>query len=305
MARKTNNTISIEKATALFLAKIKIKVKESTFSRYNFVCEKHIIQYFKDIELHHLNNKIINNFIQSKLEHGLSAKTVNDIIYLLLQIIKPYCKFDIDIEKPSCRQNEISIFTEPEYNRLIEYLAIGTDSKKLGIIIVMLTGIRIGELCALKWENINLENGTIFINKTMQRVKTTDKKDTKKTKIIIDVPKSTASIRVIPIHSMLLAKLKEFKTHDNSYILTNSTKYIEPRIYTRHFKSYLNACGIKGNTFHTLRHTFATMSISRKMDTKSLSMLLGHTDVAFTMKRYVHPNIEHRRIQIEKLEFDF
>jgi len=211
----------------------------------------------------------------------------------------------MNIEKLSCRQQEISIFPEVEYNKLTEYLSVGMDSKKLGIIIVMLTGVRIGELCALKWGNIDLENGVISINKTIQRIRATNKKDGKKTKIIIDVPKSNASIRKIPIHSTLIAKLKEFKSNDNFYILTNSPKYIEPRTYTRYFKSYLNACDIRDNTFHALRHTFATMSVSREVDTKSLSILLGHTDVAFTMKRYVHPNLEHMRNQIEKLSVEF
>ena len=169
----------------------------------------------------------------------------------------------------------------------------------------MLTGIRIGELCALKWKNIDLENETIFVDKTIQRIKVANSIEDKKTKVIIDTPKSPASIRTIPLPQILLHILKNFKSSDNSHLLTNTQKYIEPRIYQRHFKSFLEECSIKDNRFHTIRHTFATMAISRGMDIKTLSVLLGHTDVSFTMKRYVHPNIEHKKAQIEKLAVGF
>jgi len=117
--------------------------------------------------------------------------------------------------------------------------------------------------------------------------------------------KANPSIRLIPIPKLLISKLKTFQTHDSSYILTNTKKYIEPRIYQRQFKNYLETCEIKDNNFHTLRHTFATNAISKGVDIKSLSAILGHTNVVFTMKKYVHPNIEHRRLQLEKLTVDF
>jgi len=308
MARKN---VTVEQATKEFLKKAKNKVKESTFSNYSFTCERHILPYFRGIETSQLNDKRINDFIQSKLKNGginnnpLSPKTVNDMVRLLLQIIKKYSKLNLDVEKPSYTHKEIDIFTKDEHENLKSYASIGTDSKKLGIIIVMFTGIRIGELCALKWENIDLNSGIISINKTLQRIRTTGEKQ--KTKIIIDKPKSSTSIRKIPIHSALLTKLREweYKINGDTYLLTNTEKYIEPRVYRRYFKDYLKVCDIKDNTFHTLRHTFATRAISKEMDAKTISVLMGHADVSFTMKRYIHPDIEHKRIQIEKLSDDF
>jgi len=308
-ARNNRNISTVEQAAKDFLAKSTLK--ESTFSRYSFICERHIIPYFEGITLDKLSSESINNFTQHKQKNGgltgmpLSPKTINDMTCLLIQIIRNYCKFDPSIEKLACQQSEIKIFNETEYNKLKAYLSIGTDNKKMGIILVMLTGIRIGELCALKWENVDLINEVIYINKTMQRIKDTTKIGKAKTKIIEDTPKSNASIRTIPISSILLRKLKEFKANDNTYLLTNTTNYIEPRIYQRHFKNYLEACNIKDNNFHVLRHTFATRAVTRAMDIKTLSVLLGHTDVSFTMKRYVHPNMEHKREQIEKLAIGF
>ena len=300
---------TVEDATKGFLSNPKLKA--STLSQYRFTCNRHILPYFKDTELSRLNNEVINGFIQEKINsiglHGkpLSPKTINDITCLLVQIIRNHSQFDIDIKKPRHRQEEISVFAKDEYDRLKTYLSIETDSKKLGIIIAMLTGLRIGELCALKWENIDLENGAIFIDKTIQRIKSTDTTVKAKTRIIIDAPKSIASIRAIPTPLVLLTLLKGFQASNSSYVLTNTTKFIEPRVYQRHFKGYLKACNVRSHKFHALRHTFATMAISKGIDIKTLSMLLGHTDVSFTMRRYVHPNMEHKRIQIEKLAVGF
>jgi len=317
---KTKNSrmkiYTVDEAVQNFLTELKIKlaknkIKESTYSRYSFLCERHITPYFKDISLENIDDESINEFIQYKLDNGglegksLSHKTTNDIVSLLLQIVKNYCKVDSNFEKPSYKLSDITIFTEKEYGRLKAYLSIETDSKKLGIIVAMLTGIRIGELCALKWGNIDLNSEAIIINKTMQRIKDTDSTKISKTKIIIDAPKSDSSIREIPVPEILLRKLEKFKANDNTYLLTNTTNYIEPRIYQRHFKSYLAESDIKDNNFHTLRHTFATMAIAKGVDIKTVSLLLGHTDVSFTMKRYVHPNLEHKRTQIEKLAVGF
>jgi len=302
---------TIEQATKDYLSNAKPRLKQSTFSRYNFICERHIIPYFEGMSLDNLNSKIINQFVQHKAVHGglrnkpLSPKTINDMTCLLLQIAKTYCNADVHINRLSYKQSEINVFTEIEYSNLKAYLTIGLDNKKLGIIVAMLTGVRIGELCALKWENIDLDSGVITINKTMQRVKITTDTEKSKTKIIVDTPKSNASIRKIPICPKLTYTLKGFQSKGNTYLLTNTTDYIEPRIYQRHFKSYLVACNIKDNNFHALRHTFATRGISKEMDIKTISILLGHTDVSFTMKRYMHPDMEHKRAQIEKLSHDF
>ena len=305
----TQKNLTVEQATKQFLKKAKAKVKESTYARYSLICERHIIPYFGDIGANQLNEKHINGFIQTKLKNGglnnkpLSPKTVNDMVRLLLQVIKKHSKQNMEIKMPCSTPKEVNVFTETEYDTLKSYVSNGTDNKKLGIIVVMLTGIRIGELCALKWEDIDLENKIISINKTMQRIKVTDPTEKRKTKIIIDVPKSSKSVRIIPIHSNLLEKLneRELPTTGDTYLLTNTKKYVEPRVYQKDFKSYLRACEIRDNNFHALRHTFATRAISKAMDIKTLSSLLGHSDVSFTMKRYVHPNIEHKRVQIEKL----
>ena len=166
----------------------------------------------------------------------------------------------------------------------------------------MNTGIRIGELCALKWENINLEERKIYIKKTIERVYI---KKEKKTKIIIDTPKSNSSIREIPINNKLYEILKKMKgkSKKNEYVLTGSdTHYIEPRNYQYHFKVILKKSKIKASyKFHALRHTFATICIEIGMDIKSLSEILGHADVSVTLNVYVHSSDKLKRKFLEKL----
>ena len=135
----------------------------------------------------------------------------------------------------------------------------------------------------------------------MQRLKNLDKNAKTKTKIVIDTPKSQKSIRDIPIPSFLLELLKEYKSGDKSYILTSTTDYIEPRSYQKKFKSCLENARIPDTNFHALRHTFATRAIEQGCDIKSLSEMLGHSSVKFTMERYVHPSNEHKKMNLEKL----
>jgi len=307
----SSNIKTVRQATVDFLFYTKSKVKESTYAHYSFICEKHIMPYFNDFRVDGLNNDIINQFVTAKLEKGslsnkpLSAKTVHDITGVLIQILKKQCGIHFQIERPSVKQADVNVLSEKDYNRLLSNLLIDTDNKKLGLIIAMLTGIRQGELCALQWSDIDFSNEVIHITKTIQRITVTDETDSRKTKVIIDTPKSDKSVRMIPLPSVLLEMLLKFRDRDKLYILTGNEKYIEPRNYQTFFKKILQAYNLQDINFHILRHTFATRAVCRGMDIKTLSSILGHADVGFTMRMYVHPSLEQKKEQIEKLAINF
>jgi len=302
---------TVRQATVDFLSAVKPKVKESTYAHYSFICEKHIIPYFGNFRVDRLNNDIINQFVGFKLQKGslnggaLSSKTANNITGVFIQILKKQGIVLSEIERPSIKQTDVKVLTDKEYDRLLNNLFIDTDNKKLGLMIAMLTGIRQGELCALQWRDIDFDNEIIRITKTIQRVTVTDETDSRKTKIIIDTPKSDKSIREIPIASLLLKKLLEFKDTGKRYILTGNEKYIEPRNYQTFFKGILKACNLSESNFHILRHTFATRAVNKGIDIKTISAILGHADVGFTMKMYVHPSMEQKKEQIERLTANF
>lgn len=170
------------------------------------------------------------------------------------------------------------------------------------MLICLNTGLRIGEICALRYGNINEQKSCVCVRKTLQRIKNTTGNFDSKTFINIDVPKSKTSIRDIPIKSFLINIIKRFNGCENEFILTgNNNKYIEPRALENHFKKVLQTIRIKEVNFHALRHTFATNMIEAGCDPKTLSELLGHSDIQLTLKTYVHSSYELKQKSIEKL----
>ena len=284
----------------------KIAIKESTYCNYVYVINKYITPTFENMEIKELQNYNFNDFVMELMEE-LSTKTVRDILCILKAILcyanEEYdCNIKISkIKSPKLVQRNVTILSNREKGRLENYCIRVNTLKSMGILICLNTGIRIGKLCALKWNNIDLDKKILYVNNTLQRVY--DKKQ-KKTKIIIDVPKTAKSIRQIPISNKLYEILKTIKSkyNDDNFFLTGSSeKFIEPRNYQKYFKNVLRKCRIKSYKFHTLRHTFASNCIEVGMDVKSLSEMLGHSSVEITLNKYVHSNYKLQKKYLEKL----
>jgi len=292
-----------------WLKKTKIKIKDSTHGTYHRVIHNHVIPYFNNIELRNINNKIVQDFIAYKHDSGLSAKTIHDMVIILLQIIKYAEKekyiidFDYDIDLPKLQIKEAQILTSAEEEKLNDYLKNNLTLINFGVILTKETGIRIGELCALKWSDINLNSKTLSITKTIQRIKNFDVNATSKTKIVITAPKSQKSVREIPLPDTIIAIVKKLYNHQNpdTYILTGTTKYIEPRLFQKKFKQLLEKLGIGTVTVHSLRHLFATKAVENRFDSKSLSEILGHAKVTFTHERYVHSSSDLKRSHMNRM----
>lgn len=285
------------------------KIKESSFVKYYTIINKHIKPVLGSYSLSRLDTLIIEEFSHSMLIKGLSEKTVKDVLIILKSILtyskRTGCelKNNIDIIFPREKINEIRVLSLDEQTVLINYLMINIDNVKFGILISLLTGIRIGELCALKWSDISVETGLISISSTMQRLKIVNGHSDKKTRICITEPKSYKSKRVIPLtpYGIKLCEMMRV-TDNNAYILTGKAdKYIEPRLLQYRFSRYIHECGINDAHFHALRHTFATRCIEVGFDIKSLSEILGHSSVKVTLDRYVHSSMELKRKNMIKL----
>lgn len=314
--KKVFCTINMKQLCDEWLESVRITLKPSSYAKYYYTVHCHIIHCIGNIKVKYISNAFIEQFIREKSENGkldgsggLSSKTVHDLLSILVQIIKYAEKknyisdFDYDIVQPKNNTSELPVLSIIEQNKLMQYVLQNLDTYKLGVLFALYTGIRLGELCALTWKDIDFDTGTLRINKTIQRIKNTDSFDTAKTKIIIDTPKSQKSIRNIPIPSFFLNILKSYcsKYHSNNYILSGTKKYIEPRNYQTKFKKYLKEANISDINFHALRHTFATRAIEQGFDVKSLSEILGHSTVRFTLERYVHSAYELKKQSMEKL----
>lgn len=282
----------------------KLTVKVSTYYNYRYLVNTYLIQKFEKYTAKDFINYNINEVIYELLEH-LSPKTVKSIALILTSILnyseeKYNFKFRLDsIAIPKLKYQDFKILTFNEQLKLEKICLQKFDPMYMGILLSLYTGIRIGELCALTWGNIDLKNRKIYITKTLQRIYI----QKNKTKILIDSPKSNTSIRKIPMNDKIYNILKKIKNknEDKDFFLTGKRVFIEPRRYQYIFNKTLKEAGIKNYNFHTLRHTFATNCIKVGMDPKSLSEILGHSNVSITLNRYVHSSDKIKKKFLQKL----
>lgn len=285
----------------------KKEVKESTFSNYLYVIKKYLLNELGDDSLESMEKKNFNELIDELLQ-GLSTKTVRDILIILRSILDYAntnygCNIKIkQIKVPRLEQEPLIILSKSEQERMKAYCLRENSLRSIGIFICLNTGLRIGEICALRWNNIDLEKREISIRNTLQRIYD---EDLKQTKVVMEKPKTRTSIRNIPISNKLYNILKQLeKEHqEEEFFLTGNTElYIEPRIYRDYFKKTLRKSKIKNlYKFHILRHTFATNCIEVGMDTKSLSEILGHATIEMTLNKYVHSSYERKKKFLEKI----
>ena len=307
------STATLRELAEKWLETVRFQVKESTYVKYWNLLYSYIIPELGRLEWPALNRETIELFCGrmrsagGQKHNGLSAKTVTDIMSVLRRIfyyaadhgeVMPFNISSITVKK---EQKEMKVLTRNEQDRLYRYLCVNRSERNLGILICMFTGLRLGEICALKWEDISFSEQTIFVHRTMQRIQT--KEDpSRKTKIIITSPKSGSSVRKIPIPKELNKILYACRGNRKGYILTGREDvYVEPRTMERHFAKVLEMAGVERVNFHALRHTFATRCVEMEFDVKSLSEILGHANVNITLNRYVHPTMELKRKNMQKL----
>ena len=298
---KTNQPLMKDIAVQ-WLEELKPTRKKSTIAKYDGQLRNHIIPAFGNKRISVISNENLISFSQTLLKR-LSPKTVSDILSRLKSIRKFALLHGYEVKfSPECfsvpqKPNKIRVLTLEEENSLVKYLKENFNPTSLGILVALFTGVRLGELCALKWSDFNGKE--LHVSRTMQRLPNPDRSSAVKTVIDIGEPKSQSSIRTIPIPDQLLEYLHPV---ENAYLLSGYKNYfIEPRTMENRFKSILKQCGIREANFHALRHTFATRCVEVGFDIKSLSEILGHASVSITLNRYVHPTMSLKRENMNKL----
>lgn len=294
-----------------WLINTKLRVKESTYARYYSQVQKHVLPYLGRYQILKMNTELIEQLIGRLLKStdqgglGLSPKTVEDILIIIKSILK-FSKYHANLELHRIRikkeDKKPLTLTKTAQLKLNQYLVDEPNCIKAGILMSLHTGIRIGELCALRWDNIDLDEQMIHIEKTLQRIQiSAEECAASKTKVVISSPKSKKSIRDIYIPNFLTEILRELKGQQSSYLLTGNSRYMEPRNLYNHYKKCLTLCGVANYNFHSLRHTFATNYVESGYDVKSLSEILGHSDVKITLERYVHSSNDLKRNNMENM----
>ena len=282
-------------------------VKKSTFAAYSLIVETHLLPAFGNLTT--VTEKGVQDFVLHKLNGGLSQKTIKDMLIVLRMILKYgakknyYVYAPIDVIFPTDRERqELEVLSIANQKKIMRFVEENFTFRNLGIFICLSTGVRIGEICALTWEDIDTENGIIHIRKTIQRIYIREN-DIRHTELIIDTPKTATSIRDIPMTKNLLSVLKPLRkvVNENFFVLTNDITPTEPRTYRNYYKKLLVKLHIPPIKFHGLRHSFATRCIESHCDYKTVSVILGHSNISTTLDLYVHPNYEQKKKCIDKM----
>ena len=295
----------------MWLRSIQASIKESTWIKYRNILKCSVVPRLGNTNSSEIDYSVVSAFCNDLMESGgkdqsgLAAKTVADALSLIKAIIKYASRMKYMTDRTALdvsvkvKNAPLRVLSVQEQQILIAELTEKLDFKELGIYICLFTGIRVGELCALTWDDISLENNMIHIHRTMQRIQTPGSE--KKTAILIAEPKSQYSIRDIPIAGALREKLMQQAVKEGYVLTGNKNKYVEPRTMQNRLRAIAERCGLRDVHFHTLRHTFATRCIEVGFDVKSLSEILGHANVSITLNRYVHPSMELKQKNMDRL----
>lgn len=301
-----------EIATA-WIESIEAQIKVSTANKYRNILSLYLYPFFEETPINLITQNDIEKCCRELLvsggrkKTGLSPKTVSDTLSVIRSVLRFAVRNGNTVQcdgngvQIKQTQRELRILSKAEQETLFQYLHSHPTPCNVGILISLCTGLRIGEVCALKWDDISFAEQTIHVHHTMQRVQThSDEKC--RTKVILSTPKSACSNRIIPITDDLLMALRQYQSSADGFVMTNSkSQYIEPRTLQNHFNRVLKSTNIAPANFHALRHTFATRCVEVGFDIKSLSEILGHATVNITMNRYVHPSLDLKKENMKRL----
>lgn len=301
-----------------WLSTIQPHVRESSYNKYLNQINKNIVPYLGKKRISEIDTFSLQQYIailtseKNCQRKALSPKTVQDTLSVVRRVFyyantknyKLNCNFqNLYVPSVQCR---LTVFTKQEQEQMISYLIRSNHLSDMGILLTLFTGLRVGEICALTWNKIDLDSGFLRVEHTMQRIQKSSEKDSPKTRIIMTKPKSLSSIRSIPLPEFIISYLQAFRQSGEEFLLTGSSeKFMEPRVLQYRFEKILGDLNIRKLNFHALRHTFATRCVEAGFDVKSLSEILGHSNVNITLNRYVHPSDETKLQNMNKLELLF
>lgn len=291
---------------------VKPTVKIRSYNKYESVVKGYIIPLIGELKLTECNCAVMQDYVckllsmnSVKSKSPLATNTIYGIVQVLKQGFKLALELELIIKDPTLKiklppatEKEVLALTREEQKIIENYCLSNPKTNYIGIIISLYTGIRLGELLALTWENIDFNKKLMIIKKTSYSAKIEGKYV-----IVVDKPKTKKSNRIIPLPDKLVNLLMLHKNNSKSaYIIsTRNNTIVEVRSYQRTFDSILSKCNIKHYNYHCLRHTFATRALELGMDIKTLSEILGHTNVSITLNRYAHSLLDYKIQEMNKV----
>lgn len=277
-------------------------IKLSSYQHYLNIINTHLLPVWGKCLLNKLTAKNLSGFISQKRQY-LAAKTVADILAVVKSAVKmalkeynlPNAAMILELKAPAGRRKAIETFNENEIKILSEKIWRNQQPINVAVMLALNCGLRLGEVCALQWSDIDFVGQTLSIKRNVQRLTLAGR-----SQLLVQTPKSDCSVRTIPLTAEILLLLQNLPKPHGEFVF-NGRKPLEPRTLQYRFAALLQSCGIRRRNFHTLRHTFASRYIEIGADVKSLSEILGHAGVNITMQLYVHPSLQQKRINMERI----
>ena len=293
----------------------KDEIKPRTLLKYECSIYNYILPYFKDEEIESLTPRTIQHWITifkelkgPRTNQNLSNSSINNIIAILKLAFNYAVDFEIIPSSPLTRikrvnkkeNNTIKAFTRDEQIKIENYIERLNNREYFCYILVLYTGLRLGELLALTWKDINLKTGIMTINKTIYKTKN----DNGEWYYMTDTPKSKNSNREIPLPPFIKEMIRQYKKEKKStYVVAKEDgSRINDKLIVYRYKMLLKRSRVRYLNFHCLRHTFATRALENNMDIKTLSEILGHASASTTLNIYTHSLINHKRAQMRKIK---
>lgn len=300
--------ITIKDLAALWKKDKRLYVKQSTYSAYALIVENQLLPAFGN--LYAVTEAEVQSFVIDRLNAGLSQKYVKDMLIVLKMIVRfgekhgylQHCEWDIKYPTAPEKQG-IEVLTAANHRKILDFIAKNFTFRNLGIYICLTTGLRIGEVCGLKWNDLDVERSMLTVQRTVERIYILEDDGSKHTQIVVNTPKTVNSTREIPLNKTLMTMIRPLKKIVNGdyHVISNEPQPIEPRTYRNYYMKLMKQLGIPPLKFHGLRHSFATRCIESNCDYKTVSVILGHADISTTLNLYVHPGAEQKKKCIDKM----
>ena len=303
---------TFEEVANAWIGSMKPGIKESTFAHYRYTLTRYVLPVLGKYRMKRLNESILEQGLlqmispSDKRHKPLGRSSARECVTM----VKRICKYanhlrllrpmQVEVMLPKASAAQVKPLSSEEQSRAAAYVLQDVTPRKLGLLLAMQMGLRIGEICGLQWGDFDLEAGTLTIHRTVQRISCGDGH----TKILIQRPKTSSSARQLPIPGSLLGVLRRLRgrLRDAVWFLSgNAEKPVEPRCYRKSLHLYLRAAATRSVHPHALRHTFATTCLQKGCDVKTLSEMLGHASADITLKRYVHTDLERMRSEMERV----
>ena len=313
--KSVSSAYTFSDVVEMWLSYVKIRLKQSTIYRYKFLIGRHILPMLGGYKITDIKPSVANKFLEKKLNNGklngegcLSASYVNAMSNIIKMVIEyavseDLCQpFKTKIMCPAAEKESVSVLSKQKQAQLKAFIDENMDLTCLGIILSLYAGLRIGEVCALSWNDVDLAMGIIHIRHTVARIQSANGNGEKSSQLILDKPKTKSSQRDIPISSILMPYLNAARRVATSeFVISEKEQFINPRTFEYRYHKIMRKSSVDDINFHALRHTFATRCVEAEVDIKSLSEILGHSNVSITLNTYVHSSMDMKRKQLEKL----